>query len=204
VGEDQLTEQDEAVEERDEDAREREPLDPERAARRRAALSRIVQFGDPVLRSKSVPIEHFDDDLAAEAARMGTLMDEAIGVGLAANQIGRLHRMLVYRFEEEGELQALVNPEIEWSSDERELGFEGCLSLQGVWVEVERSVGVRVRAQDVTGAALEIEAEGFHARVLQHEIDHLEGTLILDRISRGDRREAMRAMREAREAGDAD
>lgn len=202
VADKQLTEEIDEVEV--DETREREPLDPERAARRRAALARVVQFGDPVLRSKAAPVDHFDEALAAEAARMGELMDEAIGVGLAANQIGALHRLLVYRVEEEGEIHAVVNPTIEWTSDEREPGMEGCLSLPGVWVEVERPAGVRVRAQDLTGAEIEIEAEGFHARVLQHEIDHLEGTLILDRISRADRREAMRTMREAREDGDRD
>jgi peptide deformylase len=184
--------------------REPEELDPERAARRRAALAQVRQFGDPVLRSKAARVQQFDAALAAEAERMGRLMDDAIGVGLAANQVGTLHRLLVYRVEEEGEVHAIANPTIEWSSDDREIGREGCLSLPGVWVEVERPISIRVSAQDLTGAPLEIEAEGFEARVLQHEIDHLEGTLILDRISRDDRREAMRTMREAREAKEAD
>jgi len=201
VAEPELT--DELVDELEEDREdEREQLDPERAARRRAALAQITQFGDPVLRSKASQIAVFDAALAQEAERMVYLMDEAIGVGLAANQVGALHRLLVYRLEEEAEPQALVNPVVEWRSDEVEAAMEGCLSLPGVWVEVERPVAVRVRAADLQGAPLEIDAEGFHARVLQHEIDHLEGTLILDRISRSQRREAMRAMREARSEGE--
>ena len=134
---------------------------------------------------------------------MGELMHDALGVGLAATQLGVLHRVLVYRAYPEDPLTALVNPVIEWRSEELEAAEEGCLSLPGVHVEVERPARVRVRAQDEHGEELEIEAEGLTARVIQHEIDHLDGVLILDRISREARKEAMRAMREAQETASA-
>ncbi len=172
-------------------------LDPETRARRDAALRHVRQFGDPVLRARALPVERFDEALEAEVQRMGELMGDALGVGLAATQLGALHRVLVYRAYADDELTALVNPVIEWMSDEKELGEEGCLSLPGVHVEVERRVQVRVRARDARGEEIEVEAEGLPARVIQHEIDHLDGVLILDRISRQARKEAMRAMREA-------
>jgi peptide deformylase len=134
---------------------------------------------------------------------MGTLMHDALGVGLAATQLGVLHRVLVYQAYSEDPLTVLVNPVLEWESEEREVAEEGCLSLPGVHVEVERAASVRVRGQDERGEPLEIEAEGLTARVIQHEIDHLDGVLILDRISREARKEAMRAMREAQETAGA-
>ncbi len=134
---------------------------------------------------------------------MGELMHDALGVGLAATQLGVLHRVLVFRAYTDDPVTALVNPVLEWASDELELAEEGCLSLPGVHVEVERPAQVRVRAQDATGGELRIEAEGLEARVIQHEIDHLNGVLILDRISRAARKEAMRAMREAQETASA-
>jgi peptide deformylase len=177
-----------------------EELDPEVRARRDAALRQVRKLGDPVLRASAVTVERFDESLRAEVARMGQLMQDALGVGLAATQIGVLHRVLVYKAFEEDPLSALVNPVLEWQSEERESAHEGCLSLPGVNVEVERAARVRVRARDPHGAELVVEAEGLRARVIQHELDHLEGVLILDRISREARREAMRALREAREA----
>ena len=185
--------------EREPDAPEPAELDPETRARRDAALARVRKFGDPVLRATAVEVERFDEELAAEVERMGELMHDALGIGLAATQLGVLHRVLVYRAYADDDLTALVNPVIEWSSDELEAAEEGCLSLPGVHVEVERPARVRVRALDPSGARLEVEAEGLQARVIQHEIDHLDGVLILDRISRQARKEAMRAMREARE-----
>ena len=179
-----------------------EELDPETRARRDAALARVRKLGDPVLRASAVAVERFDDVLGREIDHMGELMHDALGVGLAATQLGILHRVLVYRVDPEEPVAALVNPELEWSSEEVEVAEEGCLSLPGVHVEVERPVRVRVRARDRGGGELEIEAEGLGARVIQHEIDHLDGILILDRISREARKEAMRAMREAREAGE--
>lgn len=178
-------------------------LDPEVKARRDAALRHVRKLGDPVLRAKALPVERFDRLLIEEIERMGHLMQDALGIGLAATQLGALHRLLVYRADPEEPIVALVNPVIEWSSDEKEAAEEGCLSIPGVQVEVERPAQVRVRAQDAEGNRLEIDAEGLEARVIQHEVDHLEGVLILDRISRSQRREAMRAAREALAAEEA-
>ncbi len=172
------------------------PLDPEVAARREAALRHVVQFGDPVLKAKALPVDRFDDELRAEVGRMGLLMDDALGVGLAATQLGALRRVLVYRVVAGGPLAALVNPVLDWSSKEQELYEEGCLSLPRVHVDIERPVHVRVNARDEWGEPLTIEASGLEARVIQHEMDHLDGVLILDRASREQRKEAMRALRE--------
>lgn len=183
--------------EREQDAPEPAELDAETRERRDAALRHVRKFGDPVLRATALPVERFDEDLQAEVQRMGELMHDALGVGLAATQLGVLHRVLVYKAYIDDPVTALVNPEIEWMSEELELGDEGCLSLPGVHVEVERHARLRVRARDESGDQVEVEAEGLEARVIQHEIDHLDGVLILDRISREARKEAMRAMREA-------
>src|SRR3984957_16229632 len=174
-------------------------LDPETRARRDAALRRVRKFGDPVLRARALPVDRFDELLASEVERMGELMHDALGVGLAATQLGVLHRVLVYRAYAEDPLTAVVNPVLEWQSEELEAAEEGCLSLPGVHVEVERPARVRVSARDAKGQPIEVEAEGLTARVIQHEIDHLDGVLILDRISREARKQAMREMREAQE-----
>jgi len=176
------------------------PLDPEVAERRRLALQQVRQYGDPVLRAKARPVEVFDDELRAEVARMGGLMHDSLGIGLAATQVGILHRLLVYRVEPDAPVNALVNPVIEFSSDDEEWAEEGCLSLPAVHVEVERPVFVRVRAQDEHGDEVVVEASGLEARVIQHEVDHLDGVLILDRTPKDQRKEAMRAMREALDA----
>jgi peptide deformylase len=175
-------------------------LDPETAARRKAALAHVRQFGDPVLRTKARPIERFDDALREEVQRMGDLMDDAIGVGLAATQVGVVHRLLVYRIAQDAQLAALINPEIEWSGRDTESMEEGCLSLPRVLVDVDRPIHVRVRALNEYGESILIEASGLEARVIQHEIDHLDGVLILDRTSREQRKEAMRLLREAEQA----
>jgi len=183
-----------------EDAPEEERLDPELAARRAAALAHVRKFGDPVLRSEARPIEVFDDALRDEISRMAALMHDSMGIGLAATQIGTLHRVLVYRVEHDSPINALINPELEWSGKEKETMEEGCLSLPGVHVDVERPVDVRVRAQDAQGEPIVIEASGLEARVIQHEMDHLDGVLILDRTARDQRKEAMRVLREQAEA----
>jgi peptide deformylase len=175
---------------------ERPALDPEREARRRRALSLIRTFGDPALKSTAVPVTKFDDALANEIARMSELMGEAMGIGLAATQVGVMHRVLVYRTSAEGPLVAVVNPAIEWSSEQTEIAEEGCLSLPGVAVDVERALYVRVAAQDEQGEQILIEGAGLEARVLQHEIDHLEGTLMIDRTTKDQRREALRVLRD--------
>lgn len=174
-----------------------ERLDPETIARRDAALARVRPYGDPVLREQARPVEAFDGALRAEVEEMTRLMEDALGAGLAATQLGRLRRVLVYRVpgDHDSPVQALVNPELEWTSPELESFPEGCLSLPGVWVDVERPARVRVIARDVEGHAVVVEAEGPEASVVQHELDHLDGVLILDRIPRERRKEAMRILR---------
>jgi peptide deformylase len=176
-----------------------ERLDPEARARREAALKHVRKYGDPVLRSRALEIERFDASLIDEVRRMGELMHDAYGIGLAATQLGVMHRLLVYRTEMEGAVAALANPVLEWASKATESAEEGCLSLPGVAVEVDRPVHVRVRAQDERGQPITVEASGLEARVIQHEMDHLDGVLILDRTSRDQRKQAMRALREALE-----
>jgi peptide deformylase len=178
-------------------------LDPQAAARRAAALAHVRKFGDPVLRTRARPVDRFDDALATEVEHMGRLMSDAMGVGLAATQVGVLHRVLVYRVGPHGPVAALVNPEIEWKGREIEAMEEGCLSLPGVLLDIDRAIHVRVRGRDERGDPLVVEASGLEARVIQHEIDHLDGVLILDRAAREDRKEAMRALREAMQAGEA-
>jgi peptide deformylase len=131
---------------------------------------------------------------------MGEIMNDALGVGLAATQLGVLHRLLVYRVQPDSELAALVNPEVEWAGEAQEVAEEGCLSLPDVLVDVERPLHVRVRGRGEHGEEVVIEATGLEARVIQHEIDHLDGVLVLDRTSREQRKDAMRTLREARAA----
>lgn len=174
-------------------------LDPEVAARRDAALAQVRKFGDPVLKTRARPVERFDQTLREEVVRMGELMDDALGIGLAATQVGVLHRLFVYRVQSGAPLAALANPVIEWASKDEEVAEEGCLSLPAVHVDVERPVHVRVRAQDEFGEPIMIEASGLEARVIQHELDHLDGVLILDRTPRDQRKQAMRTLREWQE-----
>ncbi len=172
-------------------------LDPEQRARREAALAHVRKFGDPVLRTEARPVDRFDEQLRDEVAKMGALMQDAWGIGLAATQVGIPHRVLVYRVEHDSAINALVNPVLEWQGKDCETAEEGCLSLPGVQVDVERPVHVVVRAHDEHGDEVLIEAAGLEARVIQHEMDHLDGVLILDRTSRDQRKEAIRALREA-------
>lgn len=170
-------------------------IDPEVEARRDAALSVIRRFGDPVLKSRATEVDRFDDALRAQIARMAGLMGDALGVGLAGPQVGLSQRLLVYRIGEEAPLLVLVNPVVEWKSDLCDVLEEGCLSIPGVHVDVERAVHLRLRALDGYGNKRLIEASGLEARVIQHEIDHLNGVLILDRASKEQRKEAMRSIR---------
>ena len=199
-----------------EDANEEERLDPELAARRAAARAHVRKFGDPVRLEIDEHAQHKDvyehtltvvrnaasleEDGPDFVLRMAALMHDSMGIGLAATQIGTLHRVLVYRVEHDSPINALINPELEWSGKEKETMEEGCLSLPGVHVDVERPVDVRVRAQDAPGEPIVIEASGLEARVIQHEMDHLDGVLILDRTPRDQRKEAMRVLREQAEA----
>ncbi len=159
----------------------------------------IRTFGDPVLKSRATPVKDFDESLKRLAEDMVRIMREHEGVGLAANQIGRLKRIFVAAYEEdEGELHefAIVNPVIEERSEITEKDTEGCLSIPGTRVEVERSHSVTVSGQDPSGAPVRVAAEGLLARIFQHEIDHLDGVLILDRTDRESRNNAMRERRE--------
>ena len=175
-------------------------LDPETRARREAALRLVRKYGDPSLKSRALEVERFDDALVEEVRRMGQLMHDALGIGLAATQLGVMHRVLVYRVDPEAPVAALVNPVLEWKSEDEEALEEGCLSLPTVLVDVDRPIHVRVRAQDEYGEPILIEASGLEARVIQHEMDHLDGVLILDRTSRDQRKQAMRALREEAQA----
>jgi peptide deformylase len=197
----EITEQleDEAVEVAAEPEAER-ALDSETIARRDAALAHVRKFGDPILKTKARPVREFDDALRGEIDRMAGLMGDALGIGLAANQVGVLNRVLVYRVQEQAPVAALINPEIEWRSSAQETAEEGCLSLPEVHVDVERPVHVRVSARDGFGAPIVIEASGLEARVIQHEMDHLDGVLILSRTSREQRKEAMGALRDWQQA----
>jgi peptide deformylase len=174
-----------------------ERFDEEFHRRRALAMRFIRTWGDPVLKTTALRVERFDSALAQQVEQMGRLMADAYGVGLAATQLGQLNRVLVYRVEPDSPIIAVVNPEIEWRGSEQETMEEGCLSLPGIHVDVERPVHVRARAYDERGRPFVVEASGLEARVLQHEVDHLDGVLMLDRASRSDRREAIRALREA-------
>ncbi len=166
---------------------------------RREALRHVRQFGDPVLRSEARGIENFDESVRSQAAKMIELMEDAYGIGLAAPQIGISNRLLVYRVGDAPPI-VLANPKIEWASDDEETFEEGCLSLANVHVDVERPIHVRVTGQDAFGDRIRIEASGLNARVIQHEMDHLDGVLILDRASKDQRKAALRALREAEDS----
>lgn len=175
-------------------------LDPEAEARRIAAMSFIRRLGDPVLKSSATPVDRFDDSLRKQVSRMAGIMGDAFGVGLAAPQLGLSQRLLVYRVGPDAPVIALANPELEWTSDDQEIFDEGCLSIPGITVDVERPVHVRVRALDEDGGTRLVEASGLEARVIQHEMDHLDGVLILDRTTRDERKRALRELREAERA----
>ena len=179
-----------------------EKRDPEQEARRRLALAQIRQYPDPVLRMRAPEVDSFDQDLVRLAERMRGLMHDAAGVGLAATQVGVLRRLFVFQrssddeeAEEEPETFAVVNPVIVERSDETEVDDEGCLSLQGVHVPVERHLRITVEGVDERGDPVRHELETLAARAVQHEIDHLDGTLILDRTTDEARREALGTLR---------
>ena len=169
-------------------------LDAETAARRQLALAQIRQYGDPVLRMRAHDVSSFDEDLARLVTRMRLLMHDARGVGLAATQVGILQRVLVFQRGED-DVIAVVNPVLSELSDERVTDDEGCLSLQGVTMPVERHLRLTLEGQDPDGDAVRLELEGHPARVVQHETDHLDGTLILDRTDDASRRAALAVLR---------
>ena len=174
---------------------------PAQLARREAALAQVRKYGDPVLRSRARPVAAVDAAVTAQIRAMTRLLENAMEAGLAAPQVGILSRVFVYRLdagEGLGPVRALVNPELAWASAETAVAEEGCLSIPGVWIAVERPVAVRVRALDASGYPVTIDAPAPESRVLQHELDHLDGVLTLDRASKADRRAAMRALRGAR------
>jgi peptide deformylase len=175
---------------------EREELEAELLERREVALAQVVKFGAPVLKSKASPVREFGPELRAEVDRMVGIMRDGMGVGLAATQLGVLRRLLVFQAGPDSEPTAFVNPEIEWTSDELVVAEEGCLSLPRVSMDVERALYARFSGLDVDGEPMRVEASGLEARVLQHEIDHLDGVLILDRAPRAQRKGALRALRE--------
>jgi peptide deformylase len=172
-------------------------LDAQEEAKRRLALAQIRQYPDPVLRLEAQEVGEFDQDLQQLVERMVRLMQDARGVGLAANQVGVLRRVFVIQADDEEEPRALVNPAIVERSDEVDEDEEGCLSMQGVVVAVQRPIRVRLEASDEDGNPVTLELEGLPARVAQHELDHLDGVLILDRTSDEDRREAMAVLRQS-------
>ncbi|MBO9534661.1 MAG: peptide deformylase [Solirubrobacteraceae bacterium] len=187
------------------EATEEEPrheLTPEERARRERALEQITQLGDPVLRTTAVPINEFGGDLVALGAHMVALMDDAIGVGLAAPQIGRPIRLFVFREDGDGPARAVANPVVEPITDELDVLEEGCLSIVGVHVPVERPVAVRLRGKNLDGTDIDEEVHGFTARVIQHENDHLDGVLILERTTPEARRAALKELHAQRAAAE--
>jgi peptide deformylase len=173
----------------DEEAR----AEAERLVRKEVALAQIRQYGDPVLRMRAAEVEAFDDELERITRRMAELMHDAEGIGLAATQIGILRRFLVCTLD--GEDRVLVNPVVEPVGGETEVDDEGCLSLGPVRVPVERTNRVKVDARDAAGEPVSLDLEGMDARVVQHELDHLDGVLLLDRTDAESRREALAQLR---------
>ncbi len=178
----------------------RKESDEQKESRRRLAQAQIRQFPDPVLKSETKPVEVFDDELKALLQRMHEIGEDAVGAGLAAPQIGLLRRIAVISFTDD-EWMSMINPEIIEYSEETEVGGEGCLSLEILLrehhsVPVERSTRIRVRWQDEQGDVHEDEFLDMPARIVQHEVDHLDGILTIDRAAPADKREALKILRE--------
>ena len=169
--------------------------DPEREARRLVALAQIRQYPDPALRMEAREVREFGDDLWHLAERMALLMIDANGVGLAATQVGVLRRVFVFTKGKDEEATAVVNPVLVQTGEEREADDEGCLSLQGVLVPVDRPAAVTLEGMSTIGEPIRLELDGIDARVVQHEIDHLDGVLIIDRTTDDARREALATLR---------
>ena len=172
-----------------------EELDAQVEARRRVALAQIRQYPDAVLRLRANEVDRFDENLVRLADRMTELMHDARGVGLAATQVGVLQRLFVFQPRDEDEATAVVNPEIVDRSGETELADEGCLSLQGVHVPVARHLTVTLQGLDLEGKPLRLELEELPARIVQHELDHLDGVLIIERTDAESRRGALGTLR---------
>jgi peptide deformylase len=165
----------------------------EHEVRKQIALSQIRQYGDPVLRMKALTVETFDEELARVADRMYSIMHDAEGVGLAATQVGILRRMFV--FVVDGEDHVLVNPIVTSEGKQTETDNEGCLSLGSVRVDVTRPLDLTIAGKDVSGNDVSYDLEGLGARVVQHELDHLDGRLVIDRTDEQSRRDALRQLR---------
>jgi len=164
-------------------------------ARREAALAQVRKYGDPVLRERARPLPAVDAAVRRQIAQMRRLLEDAMEAGLAATQLGILNRVFVYRVDPDGPIHAVVNPELEWVDTDVEVGEEGCLSIPGIWIEVPRPARVQMRALDEQGEPVVIDADMPEARVLQHELDHLDGVLTLDRAEPAARRAALRELR---------
>jgi peptide deformylase len=178
----------------DEQSAEDERAEAEVDARRRLALAQVRQYPDSALRLVANEVTDFDDDLRRLVERMFVLMDDAQGVGLAATQVGVLRRVFVFAPDEDGP-RAIVNPTIVERSTETELDEEGCLSLQGVRVPVERATTLTLEGKDELGAGVRLELDAYAARIVQHELDHLDGILIIDRTDDEHRKEALAILR---------
>jgi peptide deformylase len=157
----------------------------------------IRPWGDPVLREVAAPVTSFDDILRRQAERMRRRLTAAAGAGLAATQVGILRRLFAYRLRAEDEIEVLVNPRVVWASADTTVFVEGCLSFNAIVVAVERPRAVVVEAQDLDGGERRVETDGFGASLLQHEIDHLDGILTLDRVHPGERARAIRELLDA-------
>jgi peptide deformylase len=171
-----------------------EELDPERETRRRLALAQIRQYPDAALKMPARPVVEFDEQLVKLAERMKQLMHDASGIGLAATQVGVLQRLFVFQ-PEDGDAQAVVNPELQDVSEETDVADEGCLSIQGITVPVERALSLALVGKDEHGAEVRFELDGYEARCAQHETDHLDGFLMIDRTTPEARKEALAILR---------
>jgi peptide deformylase len=171
-----------------------EELDAEREARRRLALAQIRQYPDAALKLKARDVDEFDDDLRALVDRMKLLMHDAVGAGLAATQVGILQRLFVFQTGSD-DVVAICNPTIESRSDETEVEDEGCLSIQGLLLPVERAAEIVISGKDEHGNDVRYELAEPYARIAQHENDHLDGVLILDRTTPEARRDALAKLR---------
>ncbi len=173
---------------------EEENIDPERDARRQLALAQIRQYPDVALRMTARPVEEFDDELRSLVERMERLMTDALGIGLAATQVGIVRRLFVFQPGED-EVAAVVNPEVVERSEATTVADEGCLSIQGILVPVERSLTITLTGRDANGEEVRFELDDIYARAAQHELDHLDGVLIIDRTTPEARREALSLLR---------
>lgn len=165
-------------------------------------VRKIVIMGDPVLRKRAAPVVAFDEQLGQLVADLFETMYHAEGIGLAANQIGVLEQVLVVDIRDEKDAaagrMALINPRIVMVTDDLDKESEGCLSIPGLEEVVERPWGVRIEAVDVQGQPISVDADALLARALQHEIDHLEGILFLDRVSPLKRRMLLQKWKKAK------